>query len=137
MATLNVHKTAKPAAISCLAADVPAAQGGAAAPRCILAPRWASQELLGGLRSLSSCSALASSVLSRREASTAERTPRCLLRKHTGSDLGCHRLISLSSNGSCRFLLLPKASFKLVRKVQARGIFVLCILILTAQDKCR
>lgn len=39
MATLNVHKTAKTAAISCLAADVPAAQGGAAAPRCVPAPR--------------------------------------------------------------------------------------------------
>lgn len=35
MATLNVHKTAKTAAISCLAADVPAARGGAAASRCI------------------------------------------------------------------------------------------------------
>lgn len=39
MATLNAHKTAKTAAISCLAADVPAAQGGATAPRCVPAPR--------------------------------------------------------------------------------------------------
>lgn len=43
MATLNVHKTAKTAAISCLAADVPAAQGGTAAPRCIPAPRGAAR----------------------------------------------------------------------------------------------
>lgn len=82
---------------------------------------------------LFSYSALVSSALCRRGASAAERTPRCLLREHTSSDLSCHRLIS---NGSRRFLLLPKASFKLVRKVQARGIFILCILILTAQAKC-
>lgn len=49
MATLNAHKTAKTAAISCLAADVPAAQGGAAAPRCVPAPRGDSRELLGSL----------------------------------------------------------------------------------------
>lgn len=54
---------------------------------------------------------------------------------HASSELSCHRLISLGSSGSCRFLLLPKAGFKLVKKVQARGIFILCILMLTAQAK--
>lgn len=43
MATLNVHKTAKTAAISCLAADVPAADRGAAAPSCVQAPRGAAR----------------------------------------------------------------------------------------------
>lgn len=95
MATLNVHKTAKTAAISFLAADVPAAQGGATTSRCI-PPQGGQPGAPGQLgecprltppappkRSLSFhiLHILGSQALSRQEASAAERTPRCLLHK--------------------------------------------------------
>lgn len=147
MATLSVHKTAKTAAISCLAADVPAARGGATTSRCIppqgrqpgapgqlgerprLTPPATPKERVPSPFTSSISWALRPQAGGRPALQSAH-----LAAFYASSELSCHRLISLGS--SCRFLLLPKAGFKLVRKVQARGIFILCILMLTAQAKC-
>lgn len=91
MATLNVHKTAKAAAISCLAADVPAAsrcippQGGqpGAPGQLGECPRItpAATAKARGASPFTSSMILGSQAPSRQEASPAEHTPRCLPRK--------------------------------------------------------